>query len=207
MYIQITTKCNMTCEHCGFACTAKGEDMSLETFRNALEYCEEHITIGGGEPTLHPKFWDIIALSLSKFDLWLATNGSITETALTLAGMAKKGILGCDLSQDEYHDPIDYVVVEAFRTTPYHLLPLHERERSKDRRGVRDVSGDETKAGRCSWGEEDRCVCDDFIITPNGDVMACGCDDAPCLGNINGHFEIPEVWEWGVCHRKQETYE
>lgn len=57
MYLQITSRCNMLCRHCGFACTARGHDMSPEHFHKAIalaaEY-EQHVTIGGGEPTLHP---------------------------------------------------------------------------------------------------------------------------------------------------------
>ena len=79
MYIQITTRCNMECEHCCMSATAKGEDMSIGTFKNALEY-DEYITIGGGEPTLHPKFWEMMGLALGFGEyVWLATNGSITK--------------------------------------------------------------------------------------------------------------------------------
>jgi MoaA/NifB/PqqE/SkfB family radical SAM enzyme len=183
--------------------------MSLETFRNALTYCCEQITIGGGEPTLHPQFWDIIAESLAFGDVWLATNGSMTQTALTLAGMAKKGILGCDLSLDDYHDPIEQEVIEAFMVSKKQYrnqISYYDRE-NKDYRNIRNVSGDEVKSGRCDFGVEDKCVCDDFIITPNGDVMACGCDDAPCLGNVNEHFETPNGWDWGTCYKKQECYQ
>ena len=118
MYLKITSRCNMSCAHCCGNCTAKGVDMSQKTFDAAINLAEnysETISIGGGEPTLHPRFWQFLGQCLGTFDsVWLATNGSKTKTALQLANMAKKGILGVALSQDTYHDPIDPTVIQAF---------------------------------------------------------------------------------------------
>ena len=61
MYIQITTRCNMTCEHCCYACTNEGIDMSLVTFKAALELSEaSYVSIGGGASLrlLEGKTWD-----------------------------------------------------------------------------------------------------------------------------------------------------
>lgn len=52
MYLQITTRCNMHCDHCCYRCEETGEDMSLEIFEKALSYDDETATIGGGEPTV-----------------------------------------------------------------------------------------------------------------------------------------------------------
>ena len=35
-YLQITTRCNMRCQHCGFGCTHRGQDMTREVFKAAL---------------------------------------------------------------------------------------------------------------------------------------------------------------------------
>ena len=178
-YIQITTRCNMTCSHCGFNCTHKGEDMSLEVFKKALEFDEYH-TIGGGEPTIHPQFWEFLIEAIAyphSEGVWLATNGAETETAIKLAQLAKKGIIGCDLSLDEYHDAIDTAVIDAFS------LVGNTYQKENDRRAIRNVSGKLIKSGRADEGEE-RCFCDDWIIKPNGDVKACACEDAPTIGNI-----------------------
>ena len=95
MYIQITTRCNMTCEHCGMDCGVEGDDMEVKTFKNAVDH-DECATIGGGEPTIHPKFWEFIGLALGRAEyVWLATNGKETDTALALAGLAKRGVIGC----------------------------------------------------------------------------------------------------------------
>ena len=106
----------MTCEHCCYSCNAQGEDMAIETMRNAINQIGgESIAIGGGEPTIHPLFWQILGESIAYSDyVWLATNGSMTGIALALAKMAKRGVIGCALSQDEYHDYIEPEVIAAF---------------------------------------------------------------------------------------------
>jgi len=200
MYIQITNKCNMSCSHCAFSCGAKGQSMTMKTFKNALKYCdEENITLGGGEPTIHPKFWEFIGLGLSVGEIWLATNGSITETALRLCVMAKRGVIGCALSMDEWHDPIDQVVVDAFqdgmtRDSPrysdqgYHPNRGSGTGNQNDRREIRDVSFNVSKRGRAIesgvW-HKDECTCPGLMCRPNGDMYPCGCSDAPKIGNVN----------------------
>jgi len=175
--------------------------MSLETARSAVaEFGAEYVSIGGGEPTLHPLFWQILMETAAKVEgVWLATNGSQTETALALAKLAQKGTIGCDLSQDEYHDPIDPRVVRAFNRDP---RPSHGP--SPDLRGVRNVGGNEINGGRCDFGESG-CVCNDLLVRPDGTVRGCGCEDAPAFGNVNTGVDVPDGWEWGECHKDQES--
>ena len=203
MYLKITSRCNMSCEHCGMNCTAKGIDMTPRIYKKAIEFVSEwsdSIAIGGGEPTLHKHFWETLALSMGTFDnVWMATNGSITETAIKLAHMAKRGIIGCALSQDIYHDPIDERVVKAFtKTNEFH-------ESQNDYREIRDVTGREVIAGRCDFGEEE-CVCAGIMIEPDGEIKACGCSDAPSFGTIFTP-KIPDDWDTINCHKQQENYD
>jgi organic radical activating enzyme len=126
MYVQLTTRCNMTCEHCCFACTAKGVDIpkaqAMKAIDAAIDACDG-ITIGGGEPTLHPDFWEILAYAVRQMQgsddgdagLLVVTNGKRTEDALALAFLADHCVLSADLSQDIYHDSIDPLVVETFK--------------------------------------------------------------------------------------------
>jgi MoaA/NifB/PqqE/SkfB family radical SAM enzyme len=84
MYLQITTKCNMTCAHCGFSCGKNVKHGELSVIEMGIEFCskmnDESISIGGGEPTLHPKFFQILKRCMFNFNfVWLATNGSQTE--------------------------------------------------------------------------------------------------------------------------------
>lgn len=206
MYAKITERCNMSCAHCGNNCTAKGRDMSEKVFAAVCQYVEDNegdegtITLGGGEPTLHPRFWQFMGLALSVGEVWLATNGSVTKTALRLAHMAKRGVIGCALSQDVYHDPIEDSVVQAFKRNP---RKFYGDDHNPDRREIRDVTAKEIAAGRCDWGE-DKCLCPDILVEPDGTVRTCGCADAPVLGNILTGFSIPEGFSYGECHKRQE---
>jgi hypothetical protein len=176
--------------------------MSYQTWQQALKYAmdysEEFLSLGGGEPTLHPMFWQILGEAIANInEVWLATNGSITNTAVALAKMAKKGVICCALSLDSYHDPIDPSVIAAFtkqRRSEGHYLS----EVNDDYREIRNVTGNERRGGRCDWGIE-ACVCPDIIIMPDGTLKACGCDDAPTFGTVFDP-QVPRGWEIDCCH-------
>ena len=183
MYLQITTVCNMTCKHCCFSCGKNGRHMSVGTAKKALEMFEgDYVAIGGGEPTLHPHFWEIVGIALGQAeDVWLATNGSMTETALSLARLARKGVLGVDLSRDAWHDEIDLSVVNAFNDFP---RPSYGREAQHDHRNIRTVSAERViKMGRADWGKEG-CVCKDYFVVPSGRIHQCGCRGSTVIGNV-----------------------
>ena len=198
MYFQIVNFCNMTCSHCGMACKKTGETMSIETFRNALQYSDEMVTIGGGEPTLHPFFWQILGESIAHaYSVWLATNGSNTGISLALAKMAQKGVLGVALSQDRFHDPIDPRVIQAFT--------VQGIRKDDDQREIRNVEKNLVKSGRCKTGKKG-CICEDLFCKPNGDVSICGCLNAPVFDNINEeNFAIPNDYEFGTCYNDQKN--
>ena len=121
MYLQLTTRCNMSCEHCAFSCTKDGEDMSMDIFYKSLTLCEEFGDIpflGGGEPTLHPNLSEILLESIvcaSQIDdggpMGIVTNGSITKIALKLVALTKGKGINAELSQDVYLDTIDSMVI------------------------------------------------------------------------------------------------
>lgn len=195
----------MTCIHCCYSCGSKGQDMSIKVFKKCLEWDNECISIGGGEPTIHPKFWEIIGLALGHVDyVWLAINGKEKDISLNLARMAKKGILACELSADEYHGKIDGAVFSAFELEKYNPHNLPNRNNG-DLRGVRDITrwGEKNPimAGRCDWGDKG-CVCEDLFVKPNGNVYVCGCKNSPKLGNIMTLENLPDDLEWGECYKK-----
>ena len=127
--------------------------------------------------------------------VWLATNGSQTETAIALARLARKGVIGCALSQDEWHDPIDPKVIQAFQKDK-RSNGGYDDSRTPDAREIRSVVNP-YKAGRWEDGEV-KCVCEDLLIQPDGVIRGCGCLDAPEYGTI---FEpnIPEDYENNCC--------
>lgn len=184
MYIQITTRCNMTCAHCGMNCTAKGEDMTFKTFKQAIEM-SDLIVIGGGEPTVHPQIEKFIFYAVANCeDVCIITNGKLKDKAIAIARLSDVcENFNSQLSQDQFHDPIDVEVIKAFG----------------DR--IRDTSNNLVDAGRCDFGFSDECICDgNPFVRPNGNVYQCGCLDSPCVGNVFDGFEPLE-------YRSDEEYE
>jgi len=176
MYIQITSRCNMKCAHCCGDYGVKGVDMTRDMFIAAAELAEDHgeyVTIGGGEPTLHPLFWDFIGIALGyqecKGSVCVITNGSVTGTATRLANLARAGVIGAELSQDRYHSAIDPYVVQVF---------TRERgygEDHNDFRGIRTVRTilNLGRAAENGIGTEDDCSCDDLFARSDGTLWAC----------------------------------
>lgn len=145
--------------------------MSDEVFKAALELAMEfedmEITLGGGEPTLHPRFWEFLGLALKAHALlddgleWkplVITNGSVTDSALALARLSKAGVISAELSQDEWHDPIDPRVIREFG------------QRIRQVRNIRRVG-----RGRMISGSTPGCCCETMLIDPEGVIWSCGC--------------------------------
>lgn len=88
MYLQITTKCNMSCKHCCYSCTMKGKHGALPQIIDNIRFASDYsdcVAIGGGEPTLHPDFFEILRRCIDTFSfVWMATNGSQTNAMYRL---------------------------------------------------------------------------------------------------------------------------
>lgn len=207
MYIQITTRCNMECAHCCNSCGPKtGGHMSKATFLKALDLCEQYGEspfLGGGEPTVHPQFWEFfgaIMARYTRFDvgIGMVTNGKKTEDALALAALAKGGILSVELSQDSYHEDIADEVVKAF-TKGNKRLGYGERD--NDMRGIRSGADQTVYAqgrGVNISGAEEGCCCEEIVIDPEGRIWACGCKKVQ-YGTVDAP-EIPAEHESGTCY-------
>jgi len=195
----------MTCEHCCFSANGKGTLMSQEVFDKALAIAADHctdITIGGGEPTLHPQILPWVmqaALAIVETSLdydgpavLVVTNGKKKDVAIKLAKLAHLGIIQCDLSQDPWHDPISPEVVKEFTrynkpcTVNGTFIGHQDPENGKGNAGIRDVSIGVKKKGRAIenglWRQKG-CCCNTMLIAPNGDFYQCGCKKTK-LGNI-----------------------
>jgi MoaA/NifB/PqqE/SkfB family radical SAM enzyme len=147
--------------------------MTEDIFRASLEMDDEVINIGGGEPTLHPKFWKFLTILLARRDtecIWLATNGSRTEDALALAKLAKSGAIGVDLSRDKFHSPIDPKVVTAFAEAGNARYESTNHKDYNDLRHIRSVT-EVIRAGRGKdIGNSDACPCSDTVVRPDGNI-------------------------------------
>jgi hypothetical protein len=155
--------------------TSVGDDMAPDMVRRTLDsvWNSGYITIGGGEPTIHSDFWEIFEIVVShpkKKKVKIVTNGSMTDTALELGRLAKRGILRAGLSLDKYHNVIDPRVLEMYLNT--------KRNSLHDGRYVLAISDDKvTHLGRSSFGLQHICPADFRFIKPNGEVYSCvwGC--------------------------------
>ncbi len=200
----------MECPHCCFSCTAKGQDMSMETFKKVVKITKEFnspICLGGGEPTLHPLFKDMLMHAVGELDemskergipyVSLVTNGSITPIALTLAQMAKEGVIRCNLSQDGYHDDIDAAVVKAFER------PVCDTYDKRDYRQYNTTAPDRIqRMGRAkTWGSisQTEGCCGGVMTTPGGVLYPCMCR-RKSIGTVdNPHSLVREHFTENIC--------
>lgn len=203
----ITSRCNMTCPHCVYACGKVGEDMSFETFKMAIDKWspllnrnKQSILIGGGEPTVHPQFWKFLDYARSKGRVWLATNGKKTFDFMMLAKLAKEEKIGVTLSQDQYHDPIDSNAVTFFKeglnkkkNRPGYQTPMKNGFIAREIRTVVELR----TGGRCRDGVT-KCPCPRMHVKPNGDIYGCGCEDAIQIGTVK-----EGIWEKYISYAPQ----
>jgi len=217
MYIQITTRCNMSCGHCCYACNKKtGQDMPFKLFELIMEKWGNEITkvrkqnviLGGGEPTVHPEFWKFVTLSLSYGIPWIATNGKLTENALLLAKLGKRNLISVVLSLDKWHEPIEQEVIDAFKEGlikyehPWiSMIPPNKEQGMREIRSIKEPY----KRG-CYKEGFDQCPCSHIRIGPNGLIYGCGCTDAPVIGTvIDGFFDRFKNVPWdGTCSKDWE---
>jgi organic radical activating enzyme len=137
----------MKCDHCCYSCSNRGKHGEYNTIVDAVafirEYSDETISIGGGEPTLHPRFFDILKMCLEDFTyVWMATNGSQTETMYRLAEIIDGNDLyhqldqmGCECDPDDLEDGYecdchdyfeDYIYQEDKLSVALSLDPWHD---------------------------------------------------------------------------------
>ena len=65
IYVDLTTRCNMKCNFCYMAGREDGHDIDVDYFEDVCKTLPQHVTFRfiGGEPTLHPRFFDIMAIA------------------------------------------------------------------------------------------------------------------------------------------------
>ena len=193
-YVQITTRCNMTCPHCCFNCTRKGEDMDLNVFERVLDIISERgdlITIGGGEPTVHKDFFKFLNIAIDWYNTDLIqepplviTNGKLKGKTHKLLDMIEDEChedFYIELSQDEWHDPIDETVVSRWKR----VAKYHEKVDIRTVRKLTPVgrAGEPERGLDYLWNDE-KCACDDLFFAPDGSVYSCGCK----------HTKLGDVW-------------
>ena len=88
--VELTNRCNFSCVHCFRNNNCSGSpDFPLSFYEKILKeahsYRARHIALTGGEPTLHPEFETILALTAEYDYSWiLVTNGWTFESCYPL---------------------------------------------------------------------------------------------------------------------------
>lgn len=86
IYLFLTRKCNLGCQHCyieGVGAQARDADFTLKTIRELIEQARGHglrkVKVSGGEPMIHGEFFDIMDYlgSIGLAELVLETNGTL----------------------------------------------------------------------------------------------------------------------------------
>lgn len=110
--IAITSRCNLACTHC-LQFSHPAEDLSEHVFTNIIEAAStqgvQYFALTGGEPTVHPRFLDIIrTLSRHGFNYSLITNGVATDRTLRACAIQPPSHItfSIDGPTPELHDKI-----------------------------------------------------------------------------------------------------
>lgn len=118
LFFELTDQCNLHCRHCGSSCTAAGSKyLSVEVIEKTLKSVASHysshtilVNLTGGEPMLHPNFFDIISMAHRKgFGVGMTSNGTLIKT-ISAKKLAESGLDTIAISLDGIGD-----VHEKFR--------------------------------------------------------------------------------------------
>lgn len=85
--VQIDERCNLHCAHCFVSATRQGQSMPYEQITRKLiprlAQCRvERVTLTGGEPTIHPRFLDVVrAFRDARMYIGVCTNATTLDDA------------------------------------------------------------------------------------------------------------------------------
>ena len=112
LFFEITNRCNLHCRHCGSNCSTNGQSLTLENIEAALKSVSHEkpmICVIGGEPLLHPEFFEIAGCVRSMGFSWgITTNATlIDEAAASKLRMAGMGTVSISLDgMEQSHDSL-----------------------------------------------------------------------------------------------------
>lgn len=105
--VQIDERCNLHCAHCFVSATKVGASMPYENIVEKLiprlvECRVQRVTLTGGEPTIHPRFLDIVqAFRRAEMHVGVCTNAT-TLTDDDIAELARIGQVHVNVSLDGF---------------------------------------------------------------------------------------------------------
>jgi len=112
LFFELTNRCNLRCRHCGSSCTAIGQQLSTRDVVSTLESVlpeQPMICLTGGEPLLHPDFFEIAERIRSMGFYWgMTTNATLIDEA-TARRLKQVGMSTVSVSLDgmeQAHDAL-----------------------------------------------------------------------------------------------------
>jgi radical SAM protein with 4Fe4S-binding SPASM domain len=105
--VQIDERCNLHCAHCFVSATRQGQTMPYEHITDVLiprlaECRVERVTLTGGEPTIHPRFLDVVrAFRSTGMDVGICTNAT-TLDGQQISVLTRIGGVHCNVSLDGF---------------------------------------------------------------------------------------------------------
>lgn len=114
--IELTNHCNLSCQHClDNRHSADGENLEIEIIEKILQSSRghgfDHLSFTGGEPTLHPRFNEILKnVYEAGFNFGFVTNGwnftEIYKYLLPFRDRLKGVTFSLDSVREEVHDMV-----------------------------------------------------------------------------------------------------
>ena len=105
--VQIDERCNLHCAHCFVSATRDGATMLFEQITDVLiprlaECRVERVTLTGGEPTIHPRFLDVVrAFRQAGMQVGVCTNAT-TLDGRQIGELQQIGGVHCNVSLDGF---------------------------------------------------------------------------------------------------------
>jgi len=92
-YLCLTYRCNSRCIFCASDLTGKKDFIALEDVKKFIDSDQNinsRLVLSGGEPMLHPDFWQILQYAHNKYpEICLMTNGTLLDSAEKIRELEK----------------------------------------------------------------------------------------------------------------------
>jgi len=111
--IELTSRCNLNCQHCFDGRHTGDGDLKIEIIAKVLQSARAHgfdrLSFTGGEPTMHPRFSEILKMSYDAgYSFGIVTNGwnfpEMYETLLPFREQFTVATFSLDGAKEETHD-------------------------------------------------------------------------------------------------------
>ena len=103
LFFEITNRCNLHCGHCGSSCSSEGRSLSLTDVEKTLKSIpldKPAVCLTGGEPMLHPHFYEIAdCVRRLGFPWGMTTNATVIDESAA-ARLKKAGMSTVSVSID-----------------------------------------------------------------------------------------------------------